>query len=138
MLPSSERQKVREKYKMSAAAYEKLRQKVKGPEQLKEEMQWNDIMAQLRFTMETEPRVKEALKKQIEKDIKEQGLEAVLQSPDLPAEIKKQLEQGRFEVTIDSPSEDAPDQIVVNPEGNISEKLPITLSMTESYLSQLS
>lgn len=137
MLPSNERQKIREKYKMSPAAYEKLRQNVKGPEQLKEEMQWNEQMAQLRFALETEPHIKEALQKQIEKDIAEQGIEAVVQNPDIPQELREKITSGKFEVTVDSVSEDVPDQLTIHPEGNVSEKIPISHFLTETYVSQL-
>jgi hypothetical protein len=137
MLPSSERQKIRDKYKMSAAAYEKLRQKVKGPEELKQEMEWNELMAQLKFDLETDPHMKEALKKQLEQDLSEQGIEAVLENANLPEDIKKQIESGAFEIDVDSPTEDSPNQLVIAPEGNIGEKLPIAMHLTESYLSQL-
>ena len=122
MLPSSERQKIREKYKLSPAAYEKLRQKVKGPEQLGEEMQRNELMAKLKFALETEPKVKEALKQQVEKDFSEQGIE---------------VPEGEFDVTVDSISESEPDQIVLVPEGNVSEKVSVPTSLADTYLSQL-
>ncbi len=137
ILPSSERQKIREKYRLSAAAYEKLREKVKGPEDLREEMIRNEIMARLRFGLETEPALKDALKKQIEKDITEKGIEAVLSSPGLPDILRQLLESGRFDVTVASPSEHEPDQLVVVPEGNVQEKLPVHMSLTNAYLSQL-
>jgi len=136
-LPGSAKQKKRAKYKMSAHAYEKLRQKVVGPEQAKEEMKRNEAMAQLKFGLETEPEFKEALQKQIEKDIAEQGIEAVLAVSEIPSDLKDQLQTGNFEIDITSPSEDAPDQLVLTPEGNIGEKIPVSKSLTESYLSQL-
>lgn len=137
MLPSSERQKIREKYKMSAAAYEKLREKVKGPEEMQQELNHNELMAQLRFDLETEPGMKDALKQQIENDMEQGGIEAVLKNPDLPSELRQQLERGEFEVTVESPTESEPDQIVLAPEGNVSEKFPISSSLSDSYLSQL-
>lgn len=137
ILPSNERQKIREKYKMSAAAYEKLREKVKGPEELQEELNRNEIMAQLKFDLETQPEMKEALKKQLEQDLKEQGIEAMLKNPDISAELRQQLESGAFEVTVASPSEKEPDQLVVVPEGNISERAALSTSVQDSYLSQL-
>lgn len=122
---------------MSAAAYEKLREKVKGPEDLEREMNHNEVMAQLRFDLETQPHMKDALKKQIEKDMAEGGIEAVLQNPDVPSELKQQLEQGNFDVTVASPSESEPDQLVIAPEGNVAEHIPIKSSVSDSYLSQL-
>ena len=137
ILPSSERQKIREKYKLSAAAYEKLREKVKGPEDLREEMVRNEIMARLRFGLETEPAMKDALKKQIEKDIAEKGIEAVLSSLGLPDTLRQLLESGQFDVTVESSAKDAPDRLVLVPEGNVREKLPVHMMLTNAYLSQL-
>ena len=130
-LPGSAKQKKRAKYKMSAHAYEKLRQKVVGPEKARQEMEWNEAMAQLQFGLETEPQMKEAFKEQIEKDIAEQGIEAVLELSEIPADLKAQIESGGFDVSIIN------DQIVLNPEGNIGEKIPMRKAVTESYLSQL-
>lgn len=137
ILPSSERQKIREKYKMSAAAYEKLREKVKGPKELKEEMAYNEMMAKLRFDLETMPELKKALKNQIEKDIAEQGIEAVLSNPSIPKELQSYIESGAFDVTVASPAEDEPDQIVLVPEGNVSERLAVSSTLSDTYLSQL-
>ena len=139
MLPSSERQKVRERYKMSAGAYEKWREKVRerGPEYIEKEQMWNEAMAQLKFALESEPHMKQALKQQLEKDLAEQGIEAVLQDPNLPEDLKNLIEQGQFDITVDSPQEDEHDTLVVVPEGNVSEKLPVTFQLTESYVSQL-
>ena len=122
---------------MSPSAYEKMRERVKGPEDLKDELMWNEAMAQLKFTLETEKTVKDALKKQIESDMKEGGMEAVLQNPDIPQEIRQQLEDGKFDVTVGAPKEDAHDRLVLVPEGNVDEKMPIRFSMSESYVSQL-
>ena len=136
-LPGTAKQKERMKYKMSARAYEKLRQKVVGPEKAKEAMKWNEAMAQLKFGLETEPEFKEALKQQIEKDMAEQGIEAVLDMSEVPANLKQQLESGDFDVSIVSPSEDVPDQLVLTPEGNIGEAIPVSKTLMESYISQL-
>jgi hypothetical protein len=136
-LPGTAKQKKRAKYKMSAAAYEKLRKKVVGPEKAKQEMQMNESMAQLKFGLETEPELKKALKSQIEKDIQEQGIEAVLALSEVPADLKQQLESGGFDISIDSPSDEASDQLVLTPEGNVGEKIPMKKSLMESYLSQM-
>lgn len=135
-LPSGERQRIREKYKMSAAAYEKLREKVRGPEELAEELARNEILAQLRFGLETEPGLKDALKQQIEKDIREQGIDACVSIESLPDELKAQLEQGQFEVSVDAPEQSPQDQIVIAPEGNVSEKVALNLQLNDKYLAQ--
>jgi len=136
-LPSGEKQKIRERFRMSPAAYEKMRESVKGPEDLEKEQAWNEAMAQLKFTLETEPEAQKALAEQISSDIEEGGIESVLENSDISTEIQSSIESGNFEVTIDAPSEDAHDQIVLVPEGNISEKIPIRFSLSETYVSQL-
>ncbi len=120
---------------MSPAAYEKLRERVKGPEDLEREQLWNEAMAQLKFAIETEPSVKEALKEQLKSDIESNGIEEVFE--DIPEDLREALSTGQFEVTIDAPREDAQDQIVIVPEGNVSEKIPIRFSLSETYVSQL-
>ncbi|PIR54176.1 hypothetical protein COU75_02220 [Candidatus Peregrinibacteria bacterium CG10_big_fil_rev_8_21_14_0_10_42_8] len=135
--PSGEKERVRERFRMSPAAYEKMRERVKGPEDLKEEMQWNEAMAQLKFALETEKELKDALIEQIASDIESGGLESVLESVDLPQEIRDQLERGEFDVHVDTPVESERDQIVLVPEGNITEKIPINFSLSETYVSQL-
>ncbi len=136
-LPAHERERIREKYKMSAAAYEKLREKVKGPEDLAQEMIWNERMAQLKFGMDSEPALKQALKKQIERDIAEQGVEAVLENFDLSSDMKTAIEHGKFTIAVDSPMNHTNDQLVVCPEGNVAEKIPVNLSLTQTYVTQL-
>lgn len=132
-LPSQERQKIRQRLR-SPEAYEKLREKVKGPEDLEKEMEKNEVMAELRFAMESEPVVKDALKKQIEKDIAEKGVEALL--GEVPPDAQFAVEQGDFDIAITAPDESSHDQIVVIPEGNVSEKFPLTQSFSEQYVQQ--
>lgn len=136
-LPSGEKERVRERFRMSPAAYEKMRERVKGPEDLKEEMQWNESMAQLKFALETEKELKDALTEQIASDIESSGLEKVLENSDLPKEIRDQLKRGEFDVHVDTPAEAERDNIVLVPEGNIAEKIPINFSLSETYVSQL-
>jgi hypothetical protein len=136
-LPGGEKQKIQERFRMSPAAYEKMRENVKGPEDLEKEQARNEAMAQLKFTLETEPEVQKALAEQIASDIESGGLESVIENTELPQETKDQLEKGEFEVSIDAPDENAHDQIVLVPEGNVNEKIPISFSLSETYVSQL-
>ena len=130
MLPPSARERLKEKYKMSAAAYEKLRQKVKGPEDLEREMAWNEVLAQLKFDCETEPAFKDVLKEKLQSDIAEQGIEAVLDATEVTETQRQQLEAGQFALEVS-------DQVTLAPEGNISESLPVKKALVESYLSGL-
>ena len=136
-LPGGEKQKIQERFRMSPAAYEKMRENVKGPEDLEKEQAWNESMAQLKFTLETEPEAKAALIEQIVSDIESGGLESVIENTDLPQEVIDNLREGEFDVIIDATREDAHDQIVLVPEGNVNEKIPISFSLSETYVSQL-
>ncbi len=136
LLPSHERQKLREIRKRSPEEYEKLREKIKSVDQISEEMDRNSELAELSFALETEPVIKDALKKQIDSDIKEQGIEGVLYAPDgIQEEIQTAVQQG-FDIHIDTNPDTQEDQIFISPEGNVSEKLPIKFSLSEQYVSQ--
>ena len=63
-IPSNERQRIREKLHLSEAEYARLREKVKGPEDLEREMDRNELLAELKFQMESEPKLAEALRAQ--------------------------------------------------------------------------
>ncbi len=126
-LPSNERAKIRARLR-SPEAYEKLREKVKGPEDLERDMEKNEALAELKFALETEPKAKNALKAQIEKDIAEQGIESML--GEVNPEFVYALEQGNFDVAVDS------DQVVVIPEGVVAEKLPVSQKVSDTYIQQ--
>lgn len=119
----------------SPEAYAALREKVKGPEDLEREMDQNEKMAELRFAMESEPALKEALKIQVEKDLQEQGIEAVMEHHPSP-EAKKALEQGKFHLSVSSHPKTHVDQLVAVPEGTVQEKLPIKISLCNQYSTQ--
>jgi len=118
ILPSSERAKIRQKLR-SPEEYERLREKVKGPEDLEREMKWNEAMAELSFAIETEPTIKEALKNQIEKDLREEGVEV-----------------GDFDILVEENPETNQDQLMMVPEGNVGEKIPVKKSLSEQYVYQ--
>ena len=124
---------------MSAAAYEKWRERVRerGPEYIEQEQEWNEAMAQLQFALETEPGLKQALKDQIRDDMQSLGIEGLLKSIELSEEAASALESGAFDVTVKSPSESEPDQLALEPEGTVGETLALKTSVAESYLSQL-
>lgn len=133
-IPSQEREKIRKRMR-SPEAYEKLREKVKGPEDLEREMDRSEKLAELNFAMESEPTTHDAVKKQIEKDLAEQGSEALLEtSPD--ADTKASLEQGKFIVQVSSHPSTHEDALVVIPEGNVQEKLPIKMQFSDRYVGQ--
>jgi len=135
-LPSQEREKIRKKMR-SPEAYERLREKVKGPEDLENEMEKNDRMAEMRFALESEPHMKEKIKSHIEKDMKEQGIENVLESEKISKEDLAKIAEGKFTLAISNHPATHEDAMVVIPEGNVQEKIPVKVSFTEKYSASL-
>lgn len=135
-IPSHERERIRMRMR-SPEAYEKLREKVKGPEDLEKELKRNEAMAELHFGFETEPRLHDALKNQVEKDLREQGIEGVLDLQNVSAESKKAIESGKFTLTISSHPTTHHDALAVIPEGNVQEKIPVKPVFTDRYLGAL-
>lgn len=131
-LPSHEQEKLRKRLR-SPAAYEKLREKVKGPEDLEKELAAAERLADANLEMQTNPEAREKTKQGIEKDIKEQGPESVLDHADkLPDAARQALQEGRFAVVA------TPDQgLAVVPEGNVSDRLPLKKTVSDQYVSQL-
>lgn len=134
-LPSGVQERLKQRLR-SPAEYERLREKVKGPEDLEREMEKMDVMAEVHFTLETEPKAQESLKAAVEKDIAEQGIEAVLETAPSP-EGKKAIEQGKFQMKVEAVPGSHVDKLVAVPEGKVQEKLPIKPSLSDRYVGQL-
>ncbi len=130
-LPSREREKIRRKLR-SPAEYERLREKVKGPEDLERELGRAEHLAELHFALESSPEKAKELKSTILEDIREQGIDAVLDAPTLSADARKSLERGKFTVSVASSSH-AEDSLVVVPEGTVQETLPVKPSFSQRY-----
>lgn len=133
-IPSHERQRILKRLR-SPEEYQQLRERVKGPEDLEREMERNERMAELKFAMETEPKLRVALTEQIREDIGEHGVEAVVDT-EVPMDAKASLEAGSFAVTIEANRETHEDQLMVVPEGNVQEAVPLKPAFSEQYLSQ--
>ncbi|MFH0770210.1 MAG: hypothetical protein V1926_02415 [Candidatus Peregrinibacteria bacterium] len=125
-LPSHEREKILRRLR-SPAEYERLREKVKGPEDLEREMVKADRLAEAFIRLESDPKLKETLRQTVEKDILEQGMENVLEKPFV----------GGFDVAIQMNPKTHEDQVVVIPEGVVQEAIPVKMTMSEQYVSQL-
>ncbi len=134
-LPAHEREKIRKRMR-SPEAYERLRERVKGPEDLAKEMERNEKIAELRFSLESDPILRERLKRHIEQDLAEQGIEAIVESESLTREQKKSLREGKFRLTVSSHPSTHEDQLMVIPEGKIQEKLPLKPGLSDRYIGQ--
>ncbi len=121
---------------MSPEAYERLREKVKGPEDLEKELKRGEQLAELSFELQTDEKLREHLKGQCEKDIAEQGIEQVLDTNNMSPEAKKSLEQGKFMLAVSSHPTTHDDQLVAVPEGNVQEKIPLKPAFSDRYVAQ--
>ncbi|TSC98920.1 MAG: hypothetical protein Greene101449_770 [Candidatus Peregrinibacteria bacterium Greene1014_49] len=135
-LPSQEREKIRKRLR-SPEEYERLREKVKGPEDLEREMKKSEQMAEVNFRLETEPESVQRLHDRIAKDLKERGVEAVLEHGEVSDSVRAALEQGRFMVSIEAHPKTHEDVLVVLPEGNVQDKLPVKPIQSERYIQSL-
>jgi hypothetical protein len=135
-LPSQEREKIRKKLR-SPEAYERLRESVKGPEDLEREMEKRERMAEVHLAIESDPQMKESLKSMIEKDISEKGIDNVMEMDDLSPDAQEQIKEGNFSVTVESHPQTHEDAMMIVPEGNVQEKIPVQQSLGETYASQL-
>lgn len=120
---------------MSPEAYERLREKVKGPEDLAKELKRGEQLAELSFELQTDEQLRERLKGQAEKDIRVYGPEHVF-DVQLSPESKKALEQGKFLLAVASHPSTHDDQLVAVPEGNVQEKIPLKMTFSDRYVAQ--
>ena len=133
-LPTNERRKLRKM--MSPEAYERLREKVKGPEDLEKELRRGEQMAELSFELQTDQELREKLRTACAEDMREQGIDAVLDSGKLSPDAKKALEQGKFMLAVSSHPATHDDQLVAVPEGNVQEKIPLKPVFSDRYVAQ--
>lgn len=133
-LPSYERQRKRKRH-MGAEAYERSREGVHGPEELAKDMEQNGDMAELALALELEPKVQEKLKKDVESSLAVMGVGGVFAGADtLASQTLAALQEGDFTLAIQS-DDSGQSSIVAMPEGNVSEKIPVVSSLSESLLS---
>ena len=130
-LPSQEREKIRKRLR-SPEAYEALREKVKGPEDLEKELDKSERMAELHFQLESEPRMREQLKLQVEQDLREQGIEAMLEG-ELSAEARTAIERGNFAIAVLPHPDTHQDVLTIVSEGTVQEKIPLTTKISDTY-----
>jgi hypothetical protein len=135
-IPSVERQRLRERFRLSPEEYERLRERVKGPREVAEEMERNELLAELKFAMEAEPRLAEALRAQVQEDVRRFGLPSVLQSLHLSDALSGAIAEGKFTISVRPDPKTNQDQLVVIPEGRVAEALPVAQKFSEQYLGQ--
>lgn len=123
----------------SPEAYERLRDNVKGPEDLERALDRAEKLAELHFALESDPAAGERMKETVARAMREGGVEAIAENAaDLSEEARVALAEGRFRLAVSPDPETHDDQLVALPEGNVAERVPVSASMTESCVSQLS
>ncbi len=135
-LPSQEREKIRKRLR-SPEEYERLRDKVKGPEDLEREMKKSEQMAEANFRLETEPDAAQRLQDRMAKDMKERGVEGVLESGEISDSVRVALEEGRFNISVEAHPKTHEDALVVIPEGNVQDRMPVKPVLNEGYVQSL-
>lgn len=123
----------------SPEAYERLRNSVKGPEDLERALDRAEKMAELHFALESDPESGERMKDAVVRAVENGGVEAIAENAaDLSEATRAALQEGRFRLAVSPDPETHDDQLVALPEGNVGERVPVSASMTESCVSQLS
>lgn len=135
-LPSGVRETIRKKMR-SPEAYERLREKVKGPEDLEKEMKRGEQLAELHFALESDKAIAEKVKATVEKDMREQGIENIVDVDALSPESKKQIEAGKFTLAVSAHPSTHDDVLMILPDGNIQETIPVKASFSEQYAGQV-
>jgi len=136
-LPSHEREKIRARLR-SPEEYERLRERVKGPEDLEHELRYNESLADLKFSIEMEPRVSESLRQHMETDIREKGIDQIFAHLEkIPSDIRRLIEEGKFHILIEAHPESGKDVIMVVPNAKVAEGLPLKPIFNEQYVSYM-
>ncbi|MBI3336990.1 hypothetical protein HYZ98_05525 [Candidatus Peregrinibacteria bacterium] len=131
-IPSSERMRLRSRPKRSPEAYASEREEKLGEtmEKASEQADFERGLAELSFALETEPRVREALAKQVQEDMKEKGIDELIDDGKLSDAARAALTQGKITVSATG------DQLMIAPEGNVQEALPIKQKIADQYIGQ--
>jgi 3-dehydroquinate synthase class II len=94
-----------------------------------------NAMAEMHFGLESDPKMQESMKKTVEKAM-EQGIDHVLEDASISPDAKKSLEAGKFKLTVSSHPKTHQDQVMVVPEGNVQEKIPLTQKLNDQLATQ--
>jgi hypothetical protein len=137
-LGSPERQRIIKRLR-SPEAYERLRANVKGPEDLERALDRAEKMAELHFALESSEAAREKMKDIVERSIAENGVDAAAEKPlELSEKARAAIAEGKFSLAVLPDPETHDDILTLLPEGNVGEKVPVTMLLTESCVSQLS
>lgn len=137
-LGSVEKQRVIKRLR-SPEAYERLREKVKGPEDLERALDRAEKMAELHFALEANEPQQEKMKQAVSRAFEAGGIDAVAEKPgELSEEARAAIAEGKFSLAVSTDANTHDDILAILPEGNVGESVPVSMSLTESCVSQLS
>gem|GEM_PF-1437976 len=119
-LPSRERRYLEQLKERSPEEYERLREKVRnrGPEYIERELNRNAEFAEVKLTLETEPKAQEGAKEAVKSFISEKGIESAFDHA--PEHLRDAIARGKFEVTVDAASSEP--KLAVRPKQAPKEK----------------
>ena len=129
-LANPEREKIRKRMR-SEAAYEKLRERVKGPEDLEREMERSDRMAEAHLALESDSKAQEKAKEEVQS-----ALEDLFEEQPSP-EVQQKIAEGNFKVAISSHPSTHEDVMTVVTEGNVQEKIPLKSAVSDKISQSL-
>ena len=131
-IPSRERMRLRSRPRRSPEEYAREREAKLGEtvERASEQAEFERGLAELSFALETEPRVQEALVKQVQEDMKAQRIDALIDDGQLSDAARAALMQGAMTVSVSG------DQVMLVPEGNVQEALPLKKKVADQYVRQ--
>ncbi len=122
----------------SPEAYERLRENVKGPEDLEKALDRSEKMAELHFALASDSTAHERLKALIDRAVQEDGIESVLEQGAAFSEAgSAAVREGHFTLAVSVVPQTHEDALMVVPEGNVAEKVPVRMSLMETCVSQL-
>jgi hypothetical protein len=135
-LPSHERERVRKRLR-NPWEYAKLREKVKGPEDLQRELRAAEALADAKLALESDEQAQEGLRRSMHEQVQAQGPESLVDVAKLTPQQRSTLEQGRFTVAVREDAKGTSDALSVVPEGNVSDRLPLKPAASLRYTQQL-
>ncbi len=121
----------------SPEAYERLRDNVKGPEDLEKEMRKAEQLAEFHFALEAEPQAQGMVYERMREDIGTHGIDAVLDAEEAPPSVRAAMQQGNFSVAVEPHPATHEDAVHALPEGNVQERLPVKTSFSDRYIAQV-
>lgn len=122
---------------MSAAAYERLREKVKGPEDLEQELSKGEALAEIHFALESDPTMHERARTTIEKELLQDPDGTLEHAESLSPAAREAIAKGRFTVQVGPHPKEHHDAVLLVPEGNVQETIALKPALSDRFVAGL-